>query len=238
MGLFQALHPASRGSFCLLLDQGVEKEALPEFEVATAWTSVVVSLVFSRQTGFWVRASFFITLWSYLSPLYWAHGKTRRVLYSDLWVEKRHFLEPPNWRKGTDGLDSAWCPNDPSCTKCIFLLSQHVFIIQLELKLRHLACLWFPVGLPWKPCGCGWTAVGLWSKCERTFSKQQVRSHWCWILSECCITSVDDWTCSVKWKIYLSHGTLKRKHSTQKYVVDWELSNWRNPNLIFFCIFQ
>ena len=139
MGIFQALHPASTGSFCLLLDQGVEKEALPElcqaFEVDTAWTSVLVSLVFSRPTGFSsVSICFFINLWSYLSPLYWAHGKPRGVLYSDLWVENRHFLELPNLRKGADGLDSACCPNDPSCTKCIFLeVSQH-FIIQLELS--------------------------------------------------------------------------------------------------------
>ena len=75
MGRFQARHPASRGSFCLLLDKGVEKEALPElcqaFEVATARISVLVILVFSRQTGF-LSASicFFITLWSYLSALY------------------------------------------------------------------------------------------------------------------------------------------------------------------------
>ena len=42
--------------FCLLLDQGVVKQALPElcqdFEVATAWTSFLVSLFFSHQTGF------------------------------------------------------------------------------------------------------------------------------------------------------------------------------------------
>ena len=89
----------------------------------------------------------------------------------------------------------------------------------VELKLRHLACLWFSVGLPWKPCGCGWTTFGLWSKCECAFSKQQVRSHCCWILNDCLITSVDDWPGSVKWKIYLSHDTLKRENSAQKYVV-------------------
>ena len=55
----------------------------------------------------------------------------------------------PNRKKGAEELDSACCPNDPSCTKFIFLeVSQYLFIIQLELKLRHLACFWFPVGLP------------------------------------------------------------------------------------------
>ena len=49
-------HPASRASFYLFLYRGGEKEALPEsrqlFEAAAARTSGLVSLVFSRQTGF------------------------------------------------------------------------------------------------------------------------------------------------------------------------------------------
>ena len=50
------MHRASRASFHLFLPQGGEKEALPEshqlFEGATAQTSGLVKLVFSRQTGF------------------------------------------------------------------------------------------------------------------------------------------------------------------------------------------
>ena len=49
------LYPASRASFCVLLDRGGEKEAIPEsrraFQVSAARISVLVSLVFSRQTG-------------------------------------------------------------------------------------------------------------------------------------------------------------------------------------------
>ena len=45
-----------RASFSLVLDQGVEKKALPElnqkFEVSAAQTSGLINLVLSRQTVF------------------------------------------------------------------------------------------------------------------------------------------------------------------------------------------
>ena len=54
--LLTETYPVYRASFSLVLDQGVEKKALPElnqkFEVGAAQTSGLVNLVLSRQTVF------------------------------------------------------------------------------------------------------------------------------------------------------------------------------------------
>ena len=72
-------HHASRASFCLLLDRGGEKKALPEsrqaFDVAAARTSRLVNLVFSRQTSFFECEHPFTDKPMVISePLYQKHG--------------------------------------------------------------------------------------------------------------------------------------------------------------------
>lgn len=49
--LFRQRHPVNRASFCLDVDRGREKEAVP-FEGSTAQSSGLVNLVLSRQTSF------------------------------------------------------------------------------------------------------------------------------------------------------------------------------------------